>query len=289
MIKALNTFHKITDCFVDETFSLSKWEKYICSIDQRLKEILLEDVRKDEVSGLDLLNDQRLPIVESVIHQLERAKSVQVNFDKICKSIDSTVKAIWNVELDLTIILYLGLANAAGWFTTIGDEEVILLGIEKILELNWEDYETMESLIYHELSHAYHRSYCNIEASYESTSDNLLWQLYIEGVAMVLEQELKQDAMHFHQFDTKTLQYLKTNIQKIANDFYMDMNVTEPTPQRWFGDWVSYEGIGDVGYFLGAAFIRFILKTHTMIDMMRLDILQLRNLFLLFLASFLKN
>ena len=33
--------------------------------------------------------------------------------------------------------------------------------------------------------------------------------------------------------------------------------------QRYFGDWVNFEGYGDVGYYLGTRFIRFMMETNS--------------------------
>lgn len=41
--------------------------------------------------------------------------------------------------MDVDIILYLGLASGAGWATTLGGKRVILLGVEKIIEIDWYD------------------------------------------------------------------------------------------------------------------------------------------------------
>ena len=32
--------------------------------------------------------------------------------------------------------------------------------------------------------------------------------------------------------------------------------------QRYFGDWASYEGYGDTGYYLGTRFVRFLLESE---------------------------
>lgn len=42
-------------------------------------------------------------------------------------------------DLDVDIILYLGLCNGAGWATSLTGKKTVLLGIEKIIELDWCD------------------------------------------------------------------------------------------------------------------------------------------------------
>lgn len=36
--------------------------------------------------------------------------------------------------------------------------------------------------------------------------------------------------------------------------------------QRYFGDWISYQGHGDVGYYLGCRFVHFILSKYLIDD-----------------------
>ena len=42
--------------------------------------------------------------------------------------------------------------------------------------------------------------------------------------------------------------------------------------QRYFGDWVSFEGYGDTGYYLGTDFVRFVLATSSFDDVINFDI-----------------
>ena len=44
------------------------------------------------------------------------------------------------------------------------------------------------------------------------------------------------------------------------------------TSQRWFGDWVRYEGRGDVGYYLGCRFVRFALRQLSFDELIRADL-----------------
>ena len=36
-----------------------------------------------------------------------------------------------------------------------------------------------------------------------------------------------------------------------------------PENQRYFGDWVSFDGYGDVGYYLGTDLVRYLLKEES--------------------------
>lgn len=76
---------------------------------------------------------------------------------------------------------------------------MILLGIEKILELSWYDEDSMYGLIYHELGHIYHKQYGAFEQEGRNQSQNFIWQLFTEGIAMYFEQLLMNDLSYYHQ------------------------------------------------------------------------------------------
>jgi len=49
--------------------------------------------------------------------------------------------------------------------------------------------------------------------------------------------------------------------------------------QRWFGDWVSYRSHGDVGYYLGCRFVRFILQQYAFDEILSFEIDQVVALY----------
>jgi hypothetical protein len=57
--------------------------------------------------------------------------------------------------------------------------------------------------------------------------------------------------------------------------------------QRYFGDWVSFEGYGDTGYYLGARFIRFLLEYDTFDRLILYRIQEVKDGFDRFSHSFL--
>ena len=81
------------------------------------------------------------------------------SFCKVTDGLHEKIIESFGKKIDVDIVLYVGLCNAAGWVTTINGKNVILLGIEKIFELNWYDENSMYGLIYHELGHVYHKQY----------------------------------------------------------------------------------------------------------------------------------
>ena len=79
-----------------------------------------------------------------------------------------------------------GLCNGAGWATSLDGRDAVLLGIEKIIELNWQDESAMQALIFHEIGHIWHKTYGNLYPEARSEGEKITGSaLYQEGLAMV--------------------------------------------------------------------------------------------------------
>ena len=73
-------------------------------------------------------------------------ETLHTSFVRVTNGLNQRIIDCFAHELEIDIVLYLGLCNAAGWVTNINGRDVILLGIEKILELSWYDEDSMYGL-----------------------------------------------------------------------------------------------------------------------------------------------
>ena len=97
-----------------------------------------------------------LPILNLVINEQNKLEELNSNFNiVVTKELEKNIISKFNKTIDVEIVLYLGLCNGAGWVVTIDNNTYCLLGIEKILELNWYDIDSLYGLIYHELGHVF--------------------------------------------------------------------------------------------------------------------------------------
>ena len=55
--------------------------------------------------------------------------------------------------------------------------------------------------------------------------------------------------------------------------------------QRYFGDWVRFDGHGDTGYYLGARFVRFLLESEDFDRVIQYGVDEVRRGFRLFAQS----
>ena len=275
MIKIIDTYPEIRSLFENGVFSLEKWEFYINSIYENSAHFFIDDLQECLQAGGYTYEKDILPIIQEVPGHPEAA-TLHTSFRKVTDGLSEKVSTLFGRELNIDVVLYLGLCNAAGWVTTINGRDVILLGIEKILELNWCDEDSMRGLIYHELGHVYHKQYGVFDQHSDHSCQNFVWQLFTEGIAMYFEQALVQDLHYYHQNRDGWLVWCEEHIQQIATDFSNDLPTMTPSNQRYFGDWVRYHGKGDVGYYLGAKFVQRLSEKH---DFERLINLHIDNVY----------
>ena len=255
MITIIDTYLQIDALFENEMFNRDKWVSYINSIYDNSANIFINDMKECLDNGNYVYEKDVLPIINAVYRHSALA-TLHSSFCKVTDNLNKRIMECFGHELDIDIVLYIGLCNGAGWVTNINNRDVILLGIEKILELNWYDERSMCGLIYHELGHVYQKQYGAFAQHSENNSQNFVWQLFTEGIAMYFEQALVKDFNYYHQDKNGWLEWCDNHFQQILADFYSDLPTMTKSNQKYFGDWVSYNGRGDVGYYLGTKFVQ---------------------------------
>ena len=195
----------------------------------------------------------------------EKLDFVSRNFQTVIDTLNDNLSKLFDKEPDINIILYLGLCNGAGWATTLDGKNTVLLGIEKIIELNWGDETNMRALILHEIGHLWHKLNGNLHIPEYTKRRKGIAQLYCEGVAMVCEHILCGDDEFYHQDKEGWLSWCYKNENKIKREYLRRLNKKESI-QDFFGDWCSYNGHSDVGYFLGCRFVRYLMKSYSLKD-----------------------
>ena len=278
-MKITDTFDRIPGLFAGGQFSMERWKTYARSIHPGLEKLCTDDMNEVLATGSYSWEKDFLPVLNGVF----------TGWDKCCKAHESFLTAVNGLEQrlldrfgrtpDAEIILYLGLCSGAGWVTELDGKTVILLGLEKIAELDWCSLHSMYGLIYHELGHVYQAQYGVLERDGLEGAKAFLWQLFTEGIAMVFEQELAGEPEGYHQYDGAWKTWCDGHFDQIRRDFAADLPSMTASNQRWFGDWVRYEGRGDVGYYLGCRFVRFILERYAFDSILSFEIEQVESLF----------
>lgn len=281
-LKIKNTLNKISNIYSNGSFDINKWYSYIEDISPNLKQLCLEDMNEAISTGLVTFEKDYLPILNNVMNDDKNRNEVITSFEEVTNNLTSKLISKFGKTIDVEIILYLGLCNGAGWVVTLDDKTYCLLGIEKIMELNWCDINSMYGLIYHELGHVYHNQYGILERTFDNNKQ-FLWQLFTEGIAMYFEQTLVGEYNYFHQDKNGWKEWCDKNINQIKIDFYNDLNDMTFENQRYFGDWIYYNEHNDVGYYLGAKFVQFICSKYQFDDILSFNIGLVERLYLEFM------
>lgn len=264
-MRILNTIDQIADCFVNGRFEMPAWRKYI----GRFSPQLAEKCRQDAVE-YDFERDV-LPVLNAAAADGEKLRELRDSFDAVTGRLRQHIGKLFAEEPEIDIILYLGLCNGAGWATVLDGRDAVLLGIEKIIELNWQDEEKMQALVFHEIGHIWHKLSGHLELQAASASEKSLEQLYQEGVAMRCEQILCQDDSLYHQDKDGWLDWCRKNLPDLKREYGRRVQNGEST-QDFFGDWRSYQGHSDVGYYLGCEFIKYLEKDAPLIQIAKLSL-----------------
>lgn len=281
MIKIIDTLPQIDSLFDSGTFNLETWEEYINSIYEKSANIFEDDLKEYLDSGNYVYENDVLPIINAVNGHSE-LETLHTSFINVTNNLNERVIGGFEHELDIDIVLYIGLCNAAGWVTNINGRDVILLGVEKILELNWHDEDSMRGLIYHELGHVYHKQYGIFNQYSDNSSRNFIWQLFTEGIAMYFEQVLINDLNYYHQNKNGWLNWCDNHLHQILKDFHSDLPMMTRFNQRYFGDWVDYCGRQDVGYYLGAKFVQHLCSKYSFEQLIKIGVDEICQEFLSF-------
>lgn len=283
-MKIIDATKDILTSYENGQFNIEKWKAYIGSMLPDVKDICLRDMAESISAGLSW-EDGYLPVLNSVFDNTEKISKIIKSFSKVTKNLNERVYEKFGKSLDADIILYLGLCNGAGWVTKVSGKTTVLLGIEKIIELDWCDIDDMNGLILHELGHVYQAQYGVLNRQLASSRDQFLWQLFTEGIAMVFEQEIVGDSDYYHQDRAGWKNWCSQNFRLILRSFIRDLDTMTRGDQRYFGDWANFNGYGDVGYYLGARFVRFLLGSVCFDDLISYDADDVRTGFEMFSSS----
>lgn len=275
----IDTYAAILDAYEGSAFSFEKWKAYMDSLLPGAADLFIADAKACLDTGNVSWEEDFLPVLNAVMRHGALRETAHTAFCRVTKNLDRTIDEKFGRSLDVDLIFHLGLCSGAGWVTEYHGKAVVFLGIEKIMELGWCTPDDMRGLIFHELGHVYQGQYGILERRFDNRADSFLWQLFTEGIAMVFEQILAGDTDYYHQDKNGWKRWCDGHLEEIKADFSRDLESMSFADQRYFGDWVSYRGHGDVGYYLGCQFVRYVLSMHEFDEIIRFDIDDVTRLF----------
>ena len=283
-MRIIDTSDTMLSAFTAGRFDPEAWEAYIDAAVPGAKALCLADMREVVAAGWSWEKDF-LPVLDAVLRDSGRREEARRSFRAVTERLEETIVGRFGRSVDADLVLYLGLCSGAGWVTPVRGRQTVLFGIEKILELDWQGEDAMTGLVLHELGHVYQAQYGVLERQLDALPDQFLWQLFTEGVAMVFEQELLGESERFHQYDADWKGWCDAHAALIRDSFSRDRYTMTHDNQRYFGDWVRFEGRGDTGYYLGARFVRFLLRSDDFDRILSYDLSALEAGFARFLRE----
>ena len=264
-IEITDTWHEILKAFPDGRFDLGKWKEYAEKTASGLSEFILADSREYD------FEKEILPVLHDLFEHLREAERAHQSFVSATNRLAERLKYEMQADLDCQVIFYLGLCNGAGWATMFQKKQVVLLGIEKIVELGWTDEKSMAALIYHELGHIWHTQNRNLQTKLHTPKEQALWQLYTEGMAMYFEQLMCEDINFYHQDRNGWLSWCVRNRTHIAREWIRKID-SDADVNDFFGDWNSFEGYSDTGYYLGAEVIHILSEKKSLKELANVEL-----------------
>lgn len=259
MLRCVDTFSEIPALFPRGVFELAAWRAYAQAHFGSGASLFEDDMNDCLKTGNYTYERDFLPVLQAVWNH-PRLEEMHQSFLAAAKGLSERLVQRFGGGLDADLVLYVGLCNGAGWVATLNGRDAVLLGMEKILELGWVSLADMQGLIYHELGHIYHGQHGCFRQKVGEGPQRFVWQLFAEGIAMYFQQELVGDEEFYQQDKNGWRAWCSTHFAQIAEDFDQDLPAMTRANQRYFGDWVNYQGRGDVGYYLGTRFLRSLLE-----------------------------
>ena len=283
-MNVMDTSPEMLSSYEDGHFSLERWKEYIGRCVPGAGELNLAEMRETVAAGYSW-EEEFLPVLDACYADSGKREEAVRSFRRVTDGLDKRIVSRFGRTVDADIVLYLGLCVGAGWVTPVNGRTTVLLGMEKILELGWGNEDAMTGLIVHELGHVYHSQYGNLSLEGGSSREQFIWQLFTEGIAMVFEQEVVGDRDYFHQDNGEWKEWCRRNAGKIRESFFRDLDSMTDENQRYFGDWVQFEGHGDTGYYLGTLFVRFLLREDSFDRLVQYGINEVVNRFRKFILE----
>ena len=198
MLRIIDASAQVDGLFPGRRFDQARWEDYINAIYPGSVPMFREEMDACLAGGVFTFEGNFLPVIQNV-YQNPKLDALRTTFSAVTDGLEERIQRQFGQGLDADLTLYLGLCHGAGWVVKLAGRDVVLLGIEKILELNWQSREAMTGLVYHELGHVYHRRYGALDQVAAAETEGSVWHLLTDGGTMCFEPDLVANYVAFQQ------------------------------------------------------------------------------------------
>lgn len=275
MINIINTFEDFKKCFANN-LDLSTEEKiklleecYISKYPE-LEHRCKSDYEDNGYHWRDIAENM---VFNRTKDDFSKMIIAYENILEIMTGINEKAAPVFNVDLDINIVLYCGLLNSAGWVDEYNGKRAILYGIDKIAELGWHTMDKLKPLLSHELCHVVHfelRGEDTLPSDIEENKYNEgIWRIYTEGFAQFFQQKLLNKEADSRGIEWEGICGL--NEDRLKKLYLEALNDSEKGTNDFFGDWFQVLGLNDTGYFLGKQMIKRLKNNYNFVDIAKLS------------------
>ena len=190
-------------------------------------------------------------IFPALPERLEAMQTAHSNLRNVCGEIYKRCYQTTGFDSDLVCVIYVGLGCGAGWANEYEGKPAVLFGLENTAEEGWQERDTLEGLMAHELGHLVHFAWRKQAKVPDEEAG--WWQLYTEGFAQRCEGViLDRSSWHMRCSSTEGQwkDWCEQNIGWLAAEFLRRVDQDEDM-RPFFGSWFDLRGQKQTGYFLG--------------------------------------
>lgn len=137
MMRVIDTYPAIASAYEGTTFCFERWKGYMDSLLPDASSLFVSDVEQCLETGKFTWEQDYLPVLNAVMLHDGLREKAHASFCRATGHLERFIYDRFGKGLDVNIVFCLGLCNAAGWVTEYQGKKTVLLGIEKIMELNW--------------------------------------------------------------------------------------------------------------------------------------------------------
>ncbi|WP_343089418.1 hypothetical protein, partial [Methanocalculus natronophilus] len=205
--------------------------KHVMKSDGELFKLCYEDYEKEGINPDTVALNSVFTYDQNVFNRMKKVRDLVF---KLSKDIITTFQKHYDLEVnDLSIIVYHGLGNAAGMVEAYCKKPAILFGVEKIVELNWDNEKRLGALIAHEFAHVMHQSFSQTLMPFSDFKRKHLYRIYTEGIATYLESVVAPREITSPNWFLRG----KTLENELKMLFLRKLDKEDKTINNFFGDW----------------------------------------------------
>ncbi|XMB86105.1 hypothetical protein RJG79_12000 [Mycoplasmatota bacterium WC44] len=260
---------------------IEAWYNYM-QVDEYTRFTCINDYQKEGINWIDIAKTKVFNQTHQNFHKMVEVHNKLLDISE--NVIDQIDDFYDTSNMEVYIVLYHGLGNAAGWAHKYNNKPAVFLGIDKICELGWTSTDSLETLLAHEVAHLVH---FHIRKDLIDETRNLyvkgLWQLYTEGFA-----QYYQDIFLGRVNDPRSDDWImKCNFFEKQLKMHYLHQLRDPNIgcRDFYGDWFKVLELSDTGYYLGRKLFEKLTKKYSFLDVANLPFIEIEREILEYLSE----